>query len=252
MPHFSFLTSRKGFTLLELIITVTLLGIMVLIISGALRLGIRAWEKGEEKAAVIEPPIRVLQLMERQIASTLPYQFKKAGKKFPLFDGGPDRLEFVSLSPLAPRQGADAVHIVYSVHPNANKGVDLFFFEEALSAFDATAEKADDSPGSRHGMLGGVYAVSFEYAASIETADELVWETQWRPGEQKGVPAAVKITLTTDPAGAPFSLIVRISAEMPVAALQLQPEDHGRREGASQAKVSFLPPDKRGAIPNCG
>ncbi|HEX7533874.1 MAG TPA: prepilin-type N-terminal cleavage/methylation domain-containing protein [Syntrophales bacterium] len=38
---------NRGFTLLELLIALTITAMIVAIIFGALRIGIRAWEKGE-------------------------------------------------------------------------------------------------------------------------------------------------------------------------------------------------------------
>jgi len=43
---------RDGFTLLELLISMTILAMIVVIIFGAFRVGIRAWEKGEKDLGV--------------------------------------------------------------------------------------------------------------------------------------------------------------------------------------------------------
>ena len=42
-PH----VGTSGFTLLEMVVTLTILGFILLIILGAFRLGLSAWEKGE-------------------------------------------------------------------------------------------------------------------------------------------------------------------------------------------------------------
>jgi len=38
---------NRGFTLLELLISLTILSLVTVLIFGAFRMGIRAWEKGE-------------------------------------------------------------------------------------------------------------------------------------------------------------------------------------------------------------
>ncbi|HUL38183.1 MAG TPA: type II secretion system protein, partial [Thermodesulfobacteriota bacterium] len=37
----------EGFTLIEVMVTLTIIGFILLIVSGSLRLGLSAWEKGE-------------------------------------------------------------------------------------------------------------------------------------------------------------------------------------------------------------
>lgn len=213
-PCPSILLSRKGFTLFELLITITLLCIVVVILSGALRLGIRAWEKGEARVADIQAPIRVLELIGRQIASTLPHQIKKGGTTVALFNGEAARLEFVSLSALSTIRDAGAVHVVYRLHENTEtKEESLFVFEEPLWAYSSTDKKTGDETGNWREMLSGVASLSFEYGARTETADELSWTKEWRADKQKGIPAAIRVNVETGPDRPPFSLVVRIPTE---------------------------------------
>ena len=38
----------RGFTLLEVVVTLTIFGLIVLIVFGAFRLGLHAWDRGEQ------------------------------------------------------------------------------------------------------------------------------------------------------------------------------------------------------------
>ena len=62
--------ANKGFTLLELLISLTILGVIVVIIFGAFRIGIRAWEKGEKDVESRQRQRIVLDLSKQQLAST--------------------------------------------------------------------------------------------------------------------------------------------------------------------------------------
>ena len=62
--------NSRGFTLLELLISLTIVALIVVIIFGALRIGIRAWEKGEKDVDVRQRQRIVLDLIKRQLAST--------------------------------------------------------------------------------------------------------------------------------------------------------------------------------------
>jgi len=87
---------EKGFTLLEILIAITILSLIAVIIGGSVRLGIRAWEKGE---AGIDGSQRLRVLSERlsqQIKSAYPYEIETEDGKVVAFGGGPDSLWFVT------------------------------------------------------------------------------------------------------------------------------------------------------------
>ncbi|HNT58060.1 MAG TPA: prepilin-type N-terminal cleavage/methylation domain-containing protein, partial [Syntrophales bacterium] len=60
---------NRGFTLLELLISLTLLSVIAVLVFGALRLGVRAWEKGEATIETRQRERIVMDLLQRQMAS---------------------------------------------------------------------------------------------------------------------------------------------------------------------------------------
>lgn len=92
------LNDRKGFTLLELMISLTILGLIATVIFSSLRLGLRTWEKGEEKVEQYQRIRVVLEILESQLRSTYPYiiQDEKTKEQFPFFQGEKDSIKFVS------------------------------------------------------------------------------------------------------------------------------------------------------------
>ena len=72
---FLILNSRRGFTLLELIISITLLGIIVLVTVGAMRLGSRSVDSGEKRIASLERIKSSLNIIESQIQSEVPLTY---------------------------------------------------------------------------------------------------------------------------------------------------------------------------------
>src|SRR5512136_1554467 len=69
------LSSRRGFTLLELMISITLIGIIAVIIAGAMRLGYRSVDAGERKIESLERMRVSLTLIDSQIQSEIPLTF---------------------------------------------------------------------------------------------------------------------------------------------------------------------------------
>ena len=71
-----------GFTLLELLISLTIIGLILVIVFGALRIGARAWEKGERDVETHQIQRIVLDNMKRQIASTCLREIMSEDEKY--------------------------------------------------------------------------------------------------------------------------------------------------------------------------
>jgi len=104
--------SNKGFTLLELVLSLSITGFIVAISLGAIRLGTTAQESGHLKIDTSQR-IRLIQnQLGQKIKSNYPvFKFKeknnskKNPKRFLSFDGGNDYLRFVTFSPPLTSQG---------------------------------------------------------------------------------------------------------------------------------------------------
>ena len=102
---FTFRESNKGFTLLELVLSLSITGFIVAISLGAIRLGTTAQETGHLKTETSQR-IRLIQnQLGQKIKSNYPvfkYQEKNNSQKKPgrflSFDGGNDYLRFVTFS----------------------------------------------------------------------------------------------------------------------------------------------------------
>src|SRR3989337_2471377 len=71
-----FLQRSAGFTLLELLISIVMLGIIMVILVGALRLGFRSVESGEKKIESFERMRVSLSIIDSQIQSQIPLTYQ--------------------------------------------------------------------------------------------------------------------------------------------------------------------------------
>ena len=109
---FIFRESSKGFTLLELVLSLSITGFIVAIALGAIRLGTTAQETGHLKADISQR-IRLIQnQIGQKIKSNYPvFKFQeknnsqKNSERFLSFDGGNDYLRFVTFSSPLTNQG---------------------------------------------------------------------------------------------------------------------------------------------------
>lgn len=77
----------RGFTLLELMLSVVIISLIILIIVGALRLGFRSVEAGEKKVESLERVRNAITILESQIQSELPLSYYENAEKKYYFQG---------------------------------------------------------------------------------------------------------------------------------------------------------------------
>ncbi|MBI5557269.1 MAG: prepilin-type N-terminal cleavage/methylation domain-containing protein [Deltaproteobacteria bacterium] len=218
--------SNKGFTLLELLLALTILAIIVALSFGVFQTGVRAWEKVEGKVAINQRLRIVPELLRRQIASIcLPQVLKRNGRDF-YFQGDEKSLEFFSRIPLLPENGAAIVYLKYIVQESDRPGQEeMAFFEKNI--LNLKAEELVELPKEAfEKILSGQRSISFAYLSDppVETQSRQ-WLTSWNKEEPDGgqpknlpdaLPRAVRITLITKETDPPLVVII------PLLARQLQ------------------------------
>lgn len=85
----------RGFTLLELLVAMLLLGLLTLPLFGSLRLGARTWSTAEAGAARVERLMAGQEALRRQIAAALPRRDDAP------FEGSARTLSFAGRLPMA-------------------------------------------------------------------------------------------------------------------------------------------------------
>ena len=200
----------SGFTLLELIISLSILGVVLLIIFGALRIGTRAWERGEKDIAVYQRQRAVLGLLSQQIASACVHEIKLGDAAF-YFRGSEKKMEFVSRMPIVPGAQTGVVFVTYEIEDVAKEGKEqLRLFEK-----DAGFMKDEDIENQRDEdfftLISGIENLQFEYLKSDE--DNVIWQNAWDPTETEGMPLAVRIVLKQDEKTAPINLVIPVRCQ---------------------------------------
>ncbi len=86
-------SNESGFTLLELLISFAILGIIVVIIASAMKVGIQAVGKGETKIASIERMRASLNVVEAQVQSQSGLTYDDNGERKRYFKGDKESLQ---------------------------------------------------------------------------------------------------------------------------------------------------------------
>jgi general secretion pathway protein J len=198
-------TWTAGFTLLEVLLALGIVAATLAIVFGGLRVGLAAWQRGEERTAKLDHTRSLAVLLERALDGAFPYRIAPEGEREAriLFEGLPDRLTFATLSPPFPT-GAPAAFTAVSLSADA---AGLALRQQILPnpiELDRLRPLLVDPRTS---------ALRFRYLGREPEA----WRDTWDVRTEEGLPRAVEITLVTraGPRGVPQMLTVPMRAAAP-------------------------------------
>ena len=204
----------RGFTLLELLISLTIVAVIVVIIFGAFRIGVRAWEKGERDVEVHQRHRIVLDLIKRQLASICMRKVKGGGKEPFLLKGDNKTMELVSHVPILPGNEFGLVYIKYVVKPDQEEVEHLAFYEKNIVLPEKDVGPDDVDEDAFYELIPGIQSIRFEYLKNQSEEEDYKWQKTWNQENDDGFPRAVGIILKKDEEAAPIYVIARIEQEV--------------------------------------
>lgn len=203
-------TSKKhgirGFTLLELLIAMSLLGLIFAALTGGLRFGTVAWQTTAERLAQSDDLQLVYRTLRRQISTSLDapgglLSDRQEGS----FDGRRDRLSFIGTAP-AQAMTPGLFHLTLVLAPDAG-GQALALRWQRLEKTTANAGADNLEP-----LLRGLRSIQFSYFGEPEGGGTARWVDEWR--DNKLPPRLVRIIVDfVDRGRTPWpAIIIPISA----------------------------------------
>ncbi len=183
----------RGFTLVELLVSVTLLGLISLVLFGGLRFGTRAWEAGNASAERFAELEVVQSLLRRQIAqATLPKSSDKSAPDVAAFVGEPDRIRFVA--PGFSRAGIGGLYRFELALRDAEAGQKLelswrLYRPDEAAEFD----REPNETSGRRALLEGIEQAAFDYYGSLEPTRSAEWHDRW--DEAARLPSLVSLKI---------------------------------------------------------
>jgi len=195
----------KGFTLVEVVLALSIAAAVLVMVFGGLRMALAAWSKGEARAARLDHARGVLVLFERALDGAFPYRYVPEGRREPrlLFEGRPDRVTFATLAPPFP-----AGTIAFTAISLSSETTGLTLRQHVLPnplPLDHVppAPAAPQTPAARFRYLG---------------EEPGAWQDEWDMSREDATPRAVEITVVGRPGasgGARLVLTVPVRAAAP-------------------------------------
>jgi len=178
-------------------VTLTIMGLILLMIFGVFHLGVSAWEKGDSFKEKYQKMRISSQMLSRQFKSAVPYMIKtpKAEGDYLAFEGRQSSLRFVTSLPLRSRQVEGLVYAVYEFVQGGVEEGRLVQYEQRVLNKDFMDTKPREELGVI--LFEGIADIRFEYYRE-ENPDKnwtSGWVTEWSAKEEKELPRAMRMTL---------------------------------------------------------
>ncbi|HSE92778.1 MAG TPA: type II secretion system protein GspJ [Methylomirabilota bacterium] len=176
----------RGFTLLELMIALGIVGALLVIAFGGLRVALAAWTRGEDRAEVHQHLRGVTMVLSRSVGAAYPYRASAGDAPDPvlLFRGSADRLELVTRAVPFPAAAPVAFTALVLSIERGEEGEELVVRQRPLPNRNpfTEAEVVLRDPS--------IQTLALHY---LDAAGS--WQEEWDAEEQGGLPSAVRIAL---------------------------------------------------------
>jgi general secretion pathway protein J len=216
----------KGFTLIEVLIGMTLLSLMVVLLFSSLTIGAKSWEQGEKKIAEVNEGAVVQQFFNHYLAHSVPQwnDFDPEKDRVFSFQGKKQSLQFVAAFPASAERAGLQLFNLDLIDKKQKR-----FINVGLTPFFPLAEGEeffqDDIP-----LLENVARFELAYFGLNDETGEFAWHSEWLDKEQQ--PRLVKILLELDDGRHLPEIVVTLNVDSPYSNADLEsvPADDSTEE----------------------
>jgi general secretion pathway protein J len=177
----------QGFTLLEFLIGMTLLGFILTLLFAGLSLGMRSWDAGEQHMVSSSRQAVIVDFIRRTLEQTYPMHWRVDNEDQLAFMGESDSLRLVAPVPI--HEGLASNFLVALDQVEGDGGHDLVMRWKmpdpgapGFGSLDGVKPKT---------LVKGIKGMTFSYFGSESETDQPAWHDQWL--HQKAPPDMIRL-----------------------------------------------------------
>jgi general secretion pathway protein J len=171
--------AQSGFTLVEVVIAMVLLGAMMLLLYSGLAFALRSWDAGDVNGRRVADWRISENFLRREVSEVFPLRWKDPNFVKFAFEGERDHLRFVSS-----RAAGVALGGLSLVGLELEQGADLRSPRNLVMRRAMASEEVNDfgslQDGQKSVIVVGVEAVEFAYFGSENDFTEPTWSEAWK------------------------------------------------------------------------
>ncbi len=182
----------QGFTLLELLIGMTLVGFILTLLFAGLSLGMRSWEAGERHTVSSSRQAVVVDFIRHTLEQAYPLRWRVDDEEQLAFAGETESLRFVGS--VARHDGASGNFLIALELVDGETGRDLVMrwqFPDSRAPGFGPLEEAKPKV-----LAKAVRGMTFAYFGAESDAEEPAWHDQWL--YQKAPPQLIRVHLVME------------------------------------------------------
>ena len=194
------LRSERGFTMMEMLIALTIVAVMAVALWAVFRISVDSWAKGTQFIDNNQRQRSTLDLVKKQMASIFgvlaPIDLQAGGAIYPVFGGSPTSLQFVSLVSLRFQENPGPALVSYDVVKDPQGGLSVVEREERYLGLDPSQETIFDRKDTQVTTLfNDLSEFMFEYydPGTLERPSQ--WVKEWDAKESGRLPTAISMTM---------------------------------------------------------
>lgn len=181
--------AQRGFTLLELLIGMVLLGLILTLLFGGLRLGARSWDSGDKRNDDSVQMRAIQGFIRRELSQAFPLRWKHEVDTRLAFAGTPDTLKFAA--PLPAQVSGGGLYLLGLELEHGDAGQRLIM-KRAL----ANSEARDFSSleqGEKSVLTEHIDSMRISYFGATAPRNEPGWQEKW--DDPQSLPLLVRIRI---------------------------------------------------------
>lgn len=182
----------QGFTLLELLIGMTLVGFILVLLFAGLRLGTQSWEVGERRMVTTSRQAVVIDFVRRAFEQTYPLRWRIDGEEQLAFAGEAESVRFVGS--ISMHSGVLGHHLVALDLVEGEIGRDLVIRWQLPDPREPGFEFPEAE--NQKVLIKAIKSMNLAYFGSQTDLEEPAWHDQWL--QQKSPPELVRFQLVME------------------------------------------------------
>lgn len=204
---------QGGFTLLELLIAITLLGLILVLLFGGLRLGVRSWDAAQASVDTMNTVRSVEGFLRGEMGRVYPYRWRSGSGQRMAFLGERHSLSFVA--PLPSRIGGGGLYVM-SMTLEQNGDVKRIVWKQLpvsarMQDFSALADAKEMELASAE--LSNVEEVWLTYFGQESDSAEPRWMDRWENDKRLPQLIRVQVKLKRGPEWPEFVVAPMLSSD---------------------------------------